>query len=83
MFPGRLCVLLCLRPDPSQSIAATKRASTCCGSRSKSRSIVPLKYIEHGVYGDPIITYPKPYSIYLRGTLIGVGAEVGIEVEDA
>ena len=29
----------------------------------------PLKYIEYGVYGDPIITYPKPYSIYLRGTI--------------
>ena len=22
-----------------------------------------------GVYGDPIIIYPKPYSIYLRGTI--------------
>ena len=31
--------------------------------------IVPLKYIEYGVYGDVIITYPKPYSIYLRGTI--------------
>ena len=32
-------------------------------------SIVPLKQIEYGVYGDLIIRYPKPYSIYLRGTL--------------
>ena len=22
-----------------------------------------------GVYGDLIITYPKPYSVYLRGTI--------------
>ena len=27
--------------------------------------IVPLKYIEYGVYGDLIIIYPKPYSMYL------------------
>ena len=25
--------------------------------------------IEYGVYGDLIIIYPKPYSIYLRGTI--------------
>ena len=31
-------------------------------------SIVRLKYIEDGVYGDLII-YPKPYSIYLRGSI--------------
>ena len=31
--------------------------------------IVPLKQIEYGVYGDFIIIYPKPYSIYLRGTI--------------
>ena len=31
--------------------------------------IVPLKQIEYGVYGDLIIIYPKPYSIYLRGTI--------------
>ena len=31
--------------------------------------IVPLKQIECGVYGDLIIIYPKPYSIYLRGTI--------------
>ena len=30
--------------------------------------IVPLKQIEYWVYGDLIIVYPKPYSIYLRGT---------------
>ena len=29
--------------------------------------IVPLKQIF--VYGDLIIIYPKPYSIYLRGTI--------------
>ena len=31
--------------------------------------IVPLKQIEYGVYGDLIIVYPKPDSIYLRGTI--------------
>ena len=31
--------------------------------------LLPLKYKEYGVYGDPIITYPKPYSIYLGGTI--------------
>ena len=31
--------------------------------------IVPVKQIEYGVYGDLIILYPKPYSIYLRGTI--------------
>ena len=30
----------------------------------------PFKYIEYGVYGDLIIIYPKPYSIYLRRTII-------------
>ena len=33
-------------------------------------STVPLKYIEHAVYGGPIIIYPEPYSICLRGTII-------------
>ena len=28
-----------------------------------------VKGIEYGVYGDLIIKYPKPYSIYLRGTV--------------
>ena len=32
--------------------------------------VVPLKYIEYGVYGDLIRIYSKPYSIYLRGTRI-------------
>ena len=40
-------------------------------------SIAPLKYIEYGVYGDLIIIYPKPFSIYLRGTT-GFGANVCI-----
>ena len=31
--------------------------------------IVPFKYIEYGVYGDLSIIYPKPYSIYPRGTI--------------
>ena len=29
----------------------------------------PLKWIEYGVYGDLFIAYPKPYSIYLTGTV--------------
>ena len=32
--------------------------------------IVPLKQIEYGVYGDLIMIYAKPCSIYLRGTYI-------------
>ena len=31
--------------------------------------IVPLKKIKYGVYGDLIIIYPFPYSIYLRGAI--------------
>ena len=32
--------------------------------------MVPLnKEIEYGVYGDLITIYPKPYSIYSRGTI--------------
>ena len=31
--------------------------------------IVPLKQRFYGVDGDLIVIYPKPYSIYLRGTL--------------
>ena len=34
-----------------------------------SNTIVPLKYIEYGVYGKLIIIYPKPYSIYLWGPI--------------
>ena len=29
----------------------------------------PVKWIEYGVYGDFIIKYSKPYSIYLRVTI--------------
>ena len=29
----------------------------------------PFKWIEYGVYADLILMYPKPYSIYLRGTI--------------
>ena len=37
------------------------------GREGSGSVIVPLKYIEYGVYGDLIITYQKPYSIYLKG----------------
>ena len=34
-------------------------------------SYSPLKKMEYGVhYGDRILIYPKPYSIYLMGTII-------------
>ena len=29
-----------------------------------------FREIEYGVYGDLIIIYPKPYSIYLRGIIM-------------
>ena len=38
-------------------------------SRIKYPDIVHLTSIEYGVYGDLLITYPKPYSIYFRGTI--------------
>ena len=41
-------------------------------------AIVPLRYIEYGVYGDLIIRYPKPYSIYLRGTMRSSGTIRGL-----
>ena len=31
--------------------------------------IVPLKYIQYGVYRDLIIIYSKPHSIYFKGTI--------------
>ena len=34
-----------------------------------------VKWIEYGVYGDLIRIYPKPHSIYLRGTIDGVRVE--------
>ena len=34
-----------------------------------SRPMDPLLQVECGVYGDLIIIYPKPFSIYLRGTI--------------
>ena len=39
--------------------------TTIEGLRFKS----PFKQIEYGVYGDFILIYPKPYSIYFRGTI--------------
>ena len=30
--------------------------------------MAPLKQIEYGVYGGLFIIYPKPYSIYSKGT---------------
>ena len=39
--------------------------------------IVPLKQIEYGVYEGLIIVYPKPCSIYLRGTTVFRGQGSG------
>ena len=36
-------------------------------------SIVLLKLVGSGVYGDCILAYLKPYSIYLRGTILQLG----------
>ena len=30
--------------------------------------VFPIKYVEFGVYGDPIMIWGIPSSIYLRGT---------------
>ena len=40
----------------------------------------PEVYIIWGKYGDPITICPKPYSIYLRGT-IGFRATVALRPE--
>ena len=34
-----------------------------------SAIIAPIKQVEYGVYGDLILIYPKPDSIYLTGTI--------------
>ena len=31
--------------------------------------ILTTTQIEYGIYGDLMIIYPKPYPIYLRGTI--------------
>ena len=33
-----------------------------------------VRYIECGVYGDRIVIYPMPCSIYLRGTIRYLGS---------
>ena len=52
------------------------------GMMEKNMEIIILsqKGIEYGVYGNLIIRYPKPYSIYLRGT-IDLRLEVSKEQE--
>ena len=50
------------------------QAEACLGGVWRSDlvtlwGIVPLKYIEYGVYGDLVIIYPKPYSIDLPGNI--------------
>ena len=39
--------------------------------------IVPLSYIEYGLCGDVFVLYPKPHSIYLRGTVCEQASVVG------
>ena len=41
--------------------------------------IVPLKQIEYGVYGVLILISHKPYSISLRGTILGPFTEGNFE----
>ena len=38
--------------------------------------IGPLKQIEYAVYGHLIVEYPKPCSIYIRGTINGDSGEM-------
>ena len=59
-----------MNPKQVNALKSGERSLKEGGSQSEGGSIVPLKYIEYGVYGDLIIIYPKPYSIYLRGTII-------------
>ena len=40
-----------------------------CAQGVSNQNIIPLKYIEYGLYADLIVIYPKPCSIYLRGTI--------------
>ena len=48
----------------------TRKKSGCREGHLPNEGLrVSLKYIEHGVYGDLIMIYPKPYSIYLRGSI--------------
>ena len=37
--------------------------------------------MEYGVYGDLIVIYPKPYSIYLRGTIIRTHHTLAMSVQ--
>ena len=37
--------------------------------RALNDPIAPLRQIEYGLYGDLMIIYSKPYSIYLRGII--------------
>ena len=46
------------------------------------RVIVPLRKIEYVVYGDLILMYPKPCSIYLRGTVISSTAKPSTQNPD-
>ena len=48
-----------------------------CATRRFSKDAVPLKEIECGVYGDLLIIHQKPYSIYLRGTILLTGLLLG------
>ena len=56
---------------PQARARAVPRASVTC----TAESLVPLKWIEYGIYRYLIIIWPKPYSIFLRGT-IGSGYRV-------
>ena len=36
---------------------------------TKADTMASFKWTDYGVYGDCMIIYPKPYSIYLRRSL--------------
>ena len=39
------------------------------GKENENYDCVVISDIEHGIDGDLLIIYPKPYSNYLRGTI--------------
>ena len=68
-----------ISPEPRKRHAWAARRTSCPRVtaswhwRLGSAFIIPLKQIEYGVYGDLVIMYPKPYSIYSRGDYRGLG----------
>ena len=57
------------RENPIYSNHNSNTLSENNGKKKSLNDTVPLEKLEYGVYGDLLVIYPKPYSIYLRGTL--------------